>query len=93
MSKPQPSSRDKVRAHRERMRAQGLRQVTRWVIDTRSPEVMEQIAREARAIGEAERNNPAARREAALLYALSDEMLTELDRTEPYDWGPEGPPV
>jgi len=33
--KPQ-TSREKVRAHRERLRAQGLRPVTLWVPDTRS---------------------------------------------------------
>jgi hypothetical protein len=32
------SSRDKVRAHRERMRAQGLRPIQIWVPDVRSPE-------------------------------------------------------
>jgi hypothetical protein len=32
------SSREKVRAHRERMRAQGFRLVQMWVPDTREPE-------------------------------------------------------
>lgn len=33
---PPRSSRDKVRQHRERLRAQGLRPVQLWVPDTRS---------------------------------------------------------
>ena len=33
---PPKSSRDKVRQHRERLRAQGLRPVQLWVPDTRS---------------------------------------------------------
>ncbi len=32
------SSRDKVRAHRRRLRAQGLRPIQIWVPDTRSPD-------------------------------------------------------
>ncbi|MDE2165121.1 MAG: antitoxin MazE family protein [Alphaproteobacteria bacterium] len=32
-----PSSRDKVRAHRRRLRRQGLRPVQIWVPDTRAP--------------------------------------------------------
>jgi hypothetical protein len=34
--KPSPS-RDKVKAHRERLRAQGLRPIQIWVPDVRSP--------------------------------------------------------
>jgi hypothetical protein len=36
ISKPQPS-RVKVRAHRERLRLQGLRPIQIWAPDTRSP--------------------------------------------------------
>lgn len=35
MPSPARSSRDKVRSHRERLRAQGLRPVQMWVPDTR----------------------------------------------------------
>lgn len=35
-SPKRPPSRDKVRAHRKRLRAQGLRPVQIWVPDTRS---------------------------------------------------------
>ena len=35
-SAARPSSRDKVRSHRERLRAQGLRPIQIWVPDTRA---------------------------------------------------------
>jgi antidote-toxin recognition MazE-like antitoxin len=44
------SVRDKVRAHRARLRAQGLRPITIWVPDTRSPEFLRQARRQARLI-------------------------------------------
>lgn len=34
---PGASSRDKVRAHRERLRAEGLRPIQIWVPDSRTP--------------------------------------------------------
>lgn len=39
-------SREKVRAHRARLRAQGLRPVTLWVPDTRAPEFTEAARRQ-----------------------------------------------
>jgi antidote-toxin recognition MazE-like antitoxin len=55
------SSREKVRAHRERMRAKGLRLVQMWVPDTKSPE----LAAEARQQSlRASRGNSAAIRKA-----------------------------
>ena len=47
---PPKSSRDKVRAHRARLRAEGLRPVQIWVPDTRSPEFAKQAHRESLAI-------------------------------------------
>lgn len=44
------TSREKVRAHRKRMRDQGLRPVTIWVPDVRSPQFREELSREAKAI-------------------------------------------
>ncbi len=41
------SSRDKVRAHRARMRAQGLRQVTLWLPDTRTEEFRREAHRQS----------------------------------------------
>jgi hypothetical protein len=40
------SSRDKVRAHRTRLRAQGMRPVTMWVPDMRSPKFATEARRQ-----------------------------------------------
>lgn len=44
------TSRERVRAHRARLRAQGLRPVTFWLPDTSSPEFLEQARRDCLAI-------------------------------------------
>ena len=44
------SSRDKVRSHRERMRAKGMKLVQFWVPDVNSPEFKAQARRESRAM-------------------------------------------
>ena len=50
-TKPTPrSSRDKVRAYRARLRAQGLRPVQIWVPDIRSPAFVAEAHRESLAI-------------------------------------------
>ena len=41
------SSRDKVRSHRERLRAQGLRPIQIWVPDTRTPEFAAEARRQS----------------------------------------------
>ena len=43
-------SREKVRAHRERLRAQGLRPIQFWVPDTRSPEFAAEARRQSRLV-------------------------------------------
>jgi hypothetical protein len=43
-------TRDKVRAHRERLRAQGLRPIQIWVPDVRSPRFREEAHRQSRAV-------------------------------------------
>ncbi len=52
------SSRDKVRAYRERLRRQGLRPIQIWVPDVRSPEFAAEARRQAtlvaRSAGEAD---------------------------------------
>ncbi len=48
------SSRDKVRAHRARMRAQGLRPVTLWLPDTRTEEFRREAHRQSLAISRSE---------------------------------------
>ena len=45
-----PSSRDKVRSHRERLRAQGLRPIQIWVPDTRSPRFAAEARRQCELI-------------------------------------------
>jgi antidote-toxin recognition MazE-like antitoxin len=51
------TSREKVRAHRARMRAQGLRPVTLWLPDTRSPEFAAQAHRASLAIAKSPSEN------------------------------------
>lgn len=43
----QQPSRDKVRAHRERLRAQGLRPIQIWVPDVRSPSFVAEARRQS----------------------------------------------
>ena len=43
-------TREKVRAHRERLRAQGLRPIQLWVPDVRSPRFREEAHRQSRAV-------------------------------------------
>ena len=45
-------SRERVRAHRARLRALGLRPVQIWVPDTRSPEFAAEAHRQSRLVGE-----------------------------------------
>lgn len=49
-SRRPPSSRDKVRAHRARLRDQGLRPVQVWVPDIRSPMFQRSAHEQARAV-------------------------------------------
>ncbi|HLF10198.1 MAG TPA: antitoxin MazE family protein [Gammaproteobacteria bacterium] len=44
------TSRDKVRAHRERLRQQGLRPLQIWVPDVRSPSFKKQAHRQSLAV-------------------------------------------
>ena len=74
------------------MRAKGLRPVTVWAFDRRSPEMRDQLQRDCEAIAHAERTNPEAQADAEHAFAVSEAMLRHLDETEPYDWGPLGPP-
>ncbi|MBN9150877.1 MAG: antitoxin MazE family protein [Micrococcales bacterium] len=49
--------RDRVEAHRERMRAQGLRLVQMWVPDVRSKRFAAEAARQSTAVGVADRHS------------------------------------
>ena len=44
------SSREKVRAHRARLRKQGLRPIQIWVPDVRSPSFQKEAHRQSRAV-------------------------------------------
>jgi hypothetical protein len=46
------SSREKVRAHRERLRQQGLRPIQIWVPDVRSPSFRKAARRQSLAVAE-----------------------------------------
>ncbi len=52
MSDPPKSSRAKVRAHRERLRSQGLRPIQIWVPDVRSTSFKAEAHRQALAVAE-----------------------------------------
>lgn len=58
MAVPQedPSVKKRVREHRRRLRAQGLRPVQIWVPDVRSPEFTREAHRQAAAVAASERS-------------------------------------
>ena len=62
------SSREKVRAHRTRLRAQGMRPVTMWVPDMRSPK----FAAEARRQCVLANNSRYAAKDQAWVDSMSD---------------------
>ena len=71
-SKPQrpkrASSRDKVRSHRARLRAKGLRLIQIWVPDTRSPEFAAEAHRQSLVVA----NSPHAKEDQAFVDAISE---------------------
>lgn len=66
--KPSKSSRDKVRAHRKRLRQQGLRPIQIWVPDLRSPEFAAEARRQSRAVA----RSPYARQDQDFIEAISE---------------------
>jgi len=52
--RPKPT-RDKVRAHRERLRRQGLRPIQIWVPDVRSPEFRTEARRQSLLVAQSSR--------------------------------------
>ena len=62
-----PASRDKVRAHRTRLRKAGLRPVQIWVPDVRSKSFAQAAHRQSLAVAE----SPHARRDQAFVDAVS----------------------
>ena len=61
------TSRAKVQAHRERLRAQGLRPIQIWVPDVRSPRFAAQASRQSRIVAA----SPHAAEDQAFIDALS----------------------
>jgi hypothetical protein len=64
---PSKSSRDKVRAHRERLRRQGLRPIQIWVPDVRSPEFAREAHRQSLLIA----NSPQEKGDQAFVDSIS----------------------
>jgi len=67
--RPSKSSRDKVRAHRKRLRQQGLRPIQIWVPDMRSPSFVQEAHRQSLAVA----RSPRAKEDQAFIDAVSDE--------------------
>lgn len=62
------TSREKVRAHRERLRAQGLRPIQIWVPDVRSPAFAAEAHRQSLAVAKSRH----AQEDQAFVDAISD---------------------
>ncbi|PYT80750.1 MAG: DUF3018 domain-containing protein [Acidobacteria bacterium] len=62
------SSRDKVRAHRKRLRQQGLRPIQIWVPDMRSPAFAAEAHRQSLAVSK----SPHAEEDQDFIDAVSD---------------------
>ena len=62
------SSRDKVRAHRDRLRAQGLRPIQIWVPDTRSPNFTAEARRQSLLVA----SSPRAAEDQAFIDAVPE---------------------
>lgn len=79
------SSREKVRAYRQRMRAKGLRLVQMWLPNTTSPEFAEQAHLDSLAIA----NSPTEQEEQAFIDSVqwwTSEEAEALSRLEPERW-------
>jgi hypothetical protein len=63
------SSREKVRAHRERLRQQGLRPIQIWVPDMASPIFAKQARRQSLAVA----RSPHAAEDQGFIDAITDE--------------------
>ena len=62
------SSRGKVRAHRKRLRQQGLRPIQIWVPDLRSPAFVEEAHRQSLAVA----RSPNSKEDQDFIDAISD---------------------
>ncbi|GAB4526208.1 MAG: hypothetical protein Kow00133_15070 [Amphiplicatus sp.] len=62
------STREKVKQHRARLRAQGLRPIQIWAPDTRSPEFAAEARRQSKLVAESARES----QDQAFVDAISD---------------------
>jgi hypothetical protein len=69
------TSAERTAKRRDKLRAEGLRPVTRWVPDTRSAEAREKIRLQCLAIAAVERANPKFEREMEGWLALAAEAI------------------
>ncbi len=67
------STRNKVRAHRRRLRQQGLRPIQIWVPDMRSPSFAAEARRQSLAVA----RSPYARQDQDFIDALSEGAISE----------------
>lgn len=67
-SRKRKANRETVRAHREKLRSQGLRPVQIWVPDVRSPEFQVEAHRQSAAVAE----SPFEAEDQAFIDAVSD---------------------
>ena len=67
------SSRNKVRAHRRRLRQQGLRPIQIWVPDMRSPSFAAEARRQSLAVARSHH----ARADQDFIDAISEELVSE----------------
>jgi hypothetical protein len=76
-SKPK-TAQQRMRARRERLRAQGLRPVQHWVPDLRDPRVLAQIREDAKRMAQHPKNDN-----------IDDwiDAAYDWDGLPPYDWG------
>jgi hypothetical protein len=63
------SSASKVRQHREKLRAQGLRPVQMWLPDVNDPKFIAEARRQARAIAE----SPQEKEDQAFIDSINEE--------------------
>ena len=70
-AEPRPqSSRDRVRAYRDRLRNQGLRPIQLWVPDTRSPDFAAEARRQSLLVAQ----SPQAEEDQAFVDSISDTL-------------------
>jgi Protein of unknown function (DUF3018) len=67
------SSREKVRAHREKLRRQGLRPIQIWVPDVRSPRFVAEARRQSLLVA----SGPAERRDQDWIDRISADVLDD----------------